>query len=224
VQRIDYDEFGVVASDTQPGFQPFGFAGGLYDSDTQFVRFDSRDYDPMVGRWTTKDYSGFRGGMNFYAYVSNDPINRIDPQGRFAGTLPWWVYVAAGVEAPVLAGPLGFIAIASSLTLESDSPTWEQTAAYNEQHADETNDGTADEAAGVCEGPEQKRFTPNQEALVDLAKQGRRTGVTPEEADQLLQWADEVGLQGKDHVGTEHWVGGDHIHVGPVDHIPVVQP
>ncbi len=32
-QRIDYDEFGVVTSDSNPGFQPFGFAGGLYDPD-----------------------------------------------------------------------------------------------------------------------------------------------------------------------------------------------
>jgi len=28
-QRTDYDEFGVVLVDTSPGFQPFGFAGGL---------------------------------------------------------------------------------------------------------------------------------------------------------------------------------------------------
>jgi hypothetical protein len=26
-QRIDYDAFGVVTLDTNPGFQPFGFAG-----------------------------------------------------------------------------------------------------------------------------------------------------------------------------------------------------
>src|SRR3989338_8938658 len=29
-QRIDYDEWGNVLSDSNPGFQPFGFAGGLY--------------------------------------------------------------------------------------------------------------------------------------------------------------------------------------------------
>ena len=29
VQRMDFDEFGNVLQDTQPGFQPFGFAGGL---------------------------------------------------------------------------------------------------------------------------------------------------------------------------------------------------
>jgi YD repeat-containing protein len=51
-QRIDYDEFGQVTLDTNPGFQPFGFAGGIYDTDTQLVRFGARDYDPETGRWT----------------------------------------------------------------------------------------------------------------------------------------------------------------------------
>ncbi len=49
-QRIDYDELGRVVLDTQPGFQPFGFAGGLYDQDTGLVRFGARDYDPETGR------------------------------------------------------------------------------------------------------------------------------------------------------------------------------
>ncbi|MBN1960879.1 MAG: RHS repeat protein, partial [Deltaproteobacteria bacterium] len=35
-QQLDYDEFGVVINDTNPGLQPFGFAGGLYDRDTGF--------------------------------------------------------------------------------------------------------------------------------------------------------------------------------------------
>ena len=30
VQRLDYDPFGLVVVDTDPGFQPFGYAGGLY--------------------------------------------------------------------------------------------------------------------------------------------------------------------------------------------------
>src|SRR6185503_19339580 len=39
VQRMDYDSFGNVIQDTNPGFQPFGFAGGLYDRGTRLVRF-----------------------------------------------------------------------------------------------------------------------------------------------------------------------------------------
>ncbi|WP_438026083.1 hypothetical protein [Sorangium sp. So ce233] len=37
-QRMDFDEFGRVLLDTNPGFTPFGFAGGLYDRDTGLVR------------------------------------------------------------------------------------------------------------------------------------------------------------------------------------------
>ena len=83
VQRIEYDEFGRVRIDTQPGFQPFGFAGGLYDPNTGLVRFGERDYDPETGRWTTKDRRLFAGRTeNLYAYASNDPLNRVDRWGR----------------------------------------------------------------------------------------------------------------------------------------------
>ena len=81
-QRMDYDAFGRVLSDTAPGFQPFGFAGGLYDHDTGLVRFGVRDYDAETGRWTAKDPIRFAGGQaNLYAYVHNDPVNYVDPSG-----------------------------------------------------------------------------------------------------------------------------------------------
>jgi len=83
-QRIDCDEWGNVIADTNPGFQPFGFAGGIYDRDTKLVRFGARDYDPETGRWTAKDPIRFQGdGMNLYGYVINDPVNGIDLNGLF---------------------------------------------------------------------------------------------------------------------------------------------
>ena len=82
VQRMDYDEWGRVVYDSNPGFQPFGFAGGLYDRDTGLVRFGARDYDAEVGRWTAKDPIGFGGGdYNLFGYVANNPVNFVDPLG-----------------------------------------------------------------------------------------------------------------------------------------------
>lgn len=83
-QQIDYDEFGNVIADTSPGFQPFGFAGGLYDRDTGLVRFGARDYDPVTGRWTSKDPIEFDGGINLYGYINSDPISLTDPSGEKA--------------------------------------------------------------------------------------------------------------------------------------------
>lgn len=81
VQRMDYDAWGNVLVDTNPGFQPFGFAGGMYDRDTGLVRFGARDYDPVIGRWTTKDPIGFKGGISTYEYARSSPVDYIDPNG-----------------------------------------------------------------------------------------------------------------------------------------------
>jgi RHS repeat-associated protein len=86
-QRLDYDAFGRVVRDTNPGFQPFGFAGGLYDPDTGLVRFGARDYDPETGRWTAQDPIDFAAGdANLYGYVLGDPVNLVDPSGPYYDT------------------------------------------------------------------------------------------------------------------------------------------
>ncbi|MBF0152113.1 MAG: RHS repeat-associated core domain-containing protein, partial [Magnetococcales bacterium] len=83
VQRLDYDEYGRILEDTHPGFQPFGFAGGLYDPETGLIRFGARDYDPVTGRWTAKDPIRFLGGdTNLFGYVLGDPVNLTDPDGQ----------------------------------------------------------------------------------------------------------------------------------------------
>ncbi len=98
-QALVYDAFGRVLSDSSPGFQPFGFAGGLYDADTGLVRFGARDYDPETGSFTRKDPSRFGGGENLYAYAAGDPINFVDPEGEgIVGAL------VGGLEGGVVGG------------------------------------------------------------------------------------------------------------------------
>jgi RHS repeat-associated protein len=77
-----YTSFGVATPTGTPDFLPFGFAAGVSDIDTGLVRFGARDYDPMVGRWVTKDPIGFGGGQaNLYEYAGSDPVNYSDPAG-----------------------------------------------------------------------------------------------------------------------------------------------
>ncbi len=93
VQQISYDTFGNILEDSNPGFQPFGFAGGIYDHHTELTRFGARDYDASVGRWTAKDPIGFAGGdVNLYGYVAVDPVNFVDMTGRAM----WGVSVGGG--------------------------------------------------------------------------------------------------------------------------------
>ena len=46
------------------------------------MHFGARDYDPVIGRWTTPDPLGFAGGdTNLYGYVLQDPVNLTDSRG-----------------------------------------------------------------------------------------------------------------------------------------------
>lgn len=41
-----------------------------------------RDYDPEIGRWTSKDPIPFAGASpNLYSYTMQDPVNYFDPYG-----------------------------------------------------------------------------------------------------------------------------------------------
>jgi len=90
VWRWDNDEpFGSNPANENPTGQgnfryDLRFAGQQYDAETGTYYNMARDYDPTVGRYTTSDPVGLRGGLNTYAYVHADPIRLIDPTGRWA--------------------------------------------------------------------------------------------------------------------------------------------
>jgi len=104
IKAIQYDPFGGIIEDSNPGFKiPLGFAGGLHDRDLGFVRFGFRDYDTYTSRWTAPDPIGDAGGdSDWYGYCLDDPVNANDPTGLFAFLLP------------LLAGSAGAAAIATT--------------------------------------------------------------------------------------------------------------
>lgn len=101
LQRMDYDEFGNVTQDTNPGFQPFAFIGREIDLETGLCYFRARYYDPKVGRFLSEDPIGFQAGVNFYSYVNNRPTFLSDPFGLDAITKgPFTYYYNQGDMTP----------------------------------------------------------------------------------------------------------------------------
>ena len=49
--------------------------------------YRARMYSPTLGRFMQPDPIGYQGGVHLYAYVGNDPLNRIDPSGLMASDL-----------------------------------------------------------------------------------------------------------------------------------------
>jgi len=60
----------------------YTFTGREWDRETGMYYYRARYYDPMEGRFVSKDTIGFEGkDMVLYGYVQNNPINKKDPKG-----------------------------------------------------------------------------------------------------------------------------------------------
>lgn len=81
VQSYSYDAFGNPTQTTS--FRnSYLFTGREYDPETGLYYYRARYYDPMVGRFVSKDPISFAGGdANLYGYVQNNPVNWTDPWG-----------------------------------------------------------------------------------------------------------------------------------------------
>jgi len=81
VNAYSYNAFGLLTTSTGSAVNPFQYTGRDYDPETGLRYYRARYYLSDVGRFLSEDPVGFRGGVNFYAYVKNNSPNRIDPAG-----------------------------------------------------------------------------------------------------------------------------------------------
>jgi RHS repeat-associated protein len=83
--RYDYGPFGNRITNTNPALtvdtHPFGFSSKYTDEETGLVYYGFRFYDPVTGRWPSRDPIGERGGVNLYGMVGNDAVNGVDYLG-----------------------------------------------------------------------------------------------------------------------------------------------
>jgi RHS repeat-associated protein len=80
-QTYTFDSFGKQTASSGSLTNPFQYTGRESDAETGLYYYRARYYDPTVGRFMSEDPTGFKGGLNFYPYVTNDPANQTDPMG-----------------------------------------------------------------------------------------------------------------------------------------------
>jgi RHS repeat-associated protein len=91
VNSYAYDPFGQILDQQETITQPFKYVGqyGVMAEPNGLYYMRARYYDPAVGRFISEDPLGFGGGdVNFFAYVQNNPVNRIDPFGLSLSPVP----------------------------------------------------------------------------------------------------------------------------------------
>ena len=90
-QQLWFNAYGNVVEDTNPGFQPFGFAGGLYDPDTGLVRFGLRDYTRRSDAEPPRS-GPLRRARRISTVRAGRSVNLKDPTGLSALGLVAWGY------------------------------------------------------------------------------------------------------------------------------------
>lgn len=78
-----YDPFGrtLTSSGTISGSNLMRFSSKPIHANTGFYYYGYRWYDPNTQKWLNRDPIGEEGGLNLYAFCTNDPISRQDPLG-----------------------------------------------------------------------------------------------------------------------------------------------
>jgi RHS repeat-associated protein len=92
--HFDYDPFGnitnPITNNSVTDNLNYRFSTKPLDSATGLYYYGYRYYDPVTGRWPSKDPIEERGGVNLYGFVGNDGIGRLDFLGLVRADMDYY--------------------------------------------------------------------------------------------------------------------------------------
>ena len=87
-EYLPYGEL-AMATGTMAVSNPIRFSTKYRDNETGLYYYGYRYYSPDMGRWLSRDPIEEQGGLNLYAFVNNDPVNKWDRLGLWASLGVW---------------------------------------------------------------------------------------------------------------------------------------
>jgi len=126
---VEYSSYGTTTYRFGTNSTPFLYNGqfGVQTDANGLLYMRARYYDPYISRFINADPSGFNGGLNFYLFCNDNPVNAEDPFG-LDGQFSIGISGTFG-GSPWIMPPAGFVGGGAALGVTSSGQIFLQVQA-----------------------------------------------------------------------------------------------